>query len=859
LLVTGARFGAFEIVERLGAGGMGEVYRARDTRLDRTVALKIVRPSHTRQREWIDRFMREARAISRVNHPHICSLYDIGEHDGEAFLVMEYISGETLADRILRGSMDLDEAIKYGVQIADALAAAHRAGVVHCDLKPSNIMLTREGVKLLDFGLARLRETDPDVETIANTTTDLGLSADGRLVGSLPYMSPEQVEGKRADARSDLFALGAVLYEMVIGEQPFRATSKAGLLVAILHDQPAAPIVRRPSVPPLLDRAITRCLAKAPDKRWQSAADLSAELTYILESPAVAPARRTVTHRAGYLAAIAAGLAVIAAAAFGFMAMTGDARSTPTYQRITYRRGVITSARMTPDHNTILYSASWEGRPYDLYLTTLGSAESRPLGLADARLLSISAANELAFSRGRQSVYRAFGMLAHVPLTGGTPRELLANVAAADWMPTGSELAVLRSSPDGSGRMQVEFPIGHKVYESPTLTSLRVSPNGDRVAFLDGNQSRSVVVADRSGQTRVLSRGWWALGVAWSPRGDEVWFSGSTPSTDSRGLKPALWAVSLTGKERRIADAPDELRIQDVLPDGRVLAVRDYGREGFACHTPDESGERDLSWFNGSSLEVLSADGRTVVFGETRLATSIYLRKTDGSPAVRLGNGYPEDLSPDGQLVLARSRTVPATWSLIPVGPGEPRPLPPGNLTGRFEANFLPNGEGVVFGGAEPGHDRRIYVQDLKGGLPQAISPDGVRTFAVTTPDSRFVIGSMKGRHLLFPVDGGAPRPLPFLSPEDSPLQWTSDGRSLYVVRASPWADTTAEIYQTMQAHIDKVDTVTGTRVPWKTITPADPVGLEAVNEVFINPEGTAYCYGYLRTLSDLYVIDGVK
>ena len=857
MLVTGARFGAFEIVERLGAGGMGEVYRARDTRLDRTVALKVVRPAQSRQRDWIDRFMLEARAISRLNHPHICSLYDIGEQDGEAFLVMEYVSGETLADRILRGPIDVDEAVRHGVQVADALAAAHRAGVVHCDLKPSNVMLTREGVKLLDFGLARLYETDADVENTANTTTDLGLSTDGRIIGSLPYMSPEQVEGKRADARSDLFALGAVLYEMVTGGQPFRATSKAGLMVAILHDHPAAPIVRRPAVAPLLDRAIMRCLAKAPEERWQSAADLSAELKYVLESPALAPVSRARSQGARHVIAIAV-LTLLAAAAFGFMAMRGDARSTPSYQQITYRRGVITSARMTPDHNTIVYSAAWEGKPYDLYLTTPNSLESRSLGVGNGRLLSISATNELAFLQGRQSVYRAFGMLSRVPLAGGAPRELLENVAAADWTPDGKDLAVLRSNPDGSGDMQVEFPIGHKVYAAPTLTSLRVSPRGDRVAFLDGNNRRSIVVVNRAGQRTVLSEGWWALGVAWSLRGDEVWFSGS------RDIRPALWAVSLDGRERLIAEAPDELRIQDVLADGRVLAVRDYGREGFACHPPDESGERDLSWFNGSSLEVLSADGRTVVFGETRLGNastrSVYLRKTDGAEAVRLGDGYPEDLSPDGKWVLTRLAALPVvTWSLLPVGPGVPRQLPNGNVVGRFEANFLPNGEGVIFGGSEPGRGRRIYVQDLNGGLPRAISPDGVRTFGVTTPDSRFVIGSMKGRHFLFSVEGGDPRPLSFLSSEDSPLQWTGDGRFLYVVRAAPWSDITAEVYQTMEAHIDKVDTVTGVRMPWKTIKPADPVGLEAVNEVFVNPAGTAYCYGYLRTLSDLYVINGLK
>jgi len=294
-----------------------------------------------------------------------------------------------------------------------------------------------------------------------------------------------------------------------------------------------------------------------------------------------------------------------------------------------------------------------------------------------------------------------------------------------------------------------------------------------------------------------------------------------------------------------------------------VLAVRDHGREGFACRAPDASGDVDLSWFDGSSLEALSADGRTVLFGEIRggggAAQGIYLRQTDGSPAVRLGDGYPNDLSPDGRWVLTRSADKAHVWMLLPVGPGSPRLLPRGGLIAVFEGRFLPDGTRVVFGGREEGRGSRIYVQDVKGGAPRAISPEGVRTFGLATPDGQFALGSSSGQHILFSVDDGKPRPLAFLSPEDSPLEWTPDGRFLYVLRGSPWADTTTQVYQMVEARIDKVDVATGVRTLWKTITPADIVGLEGINQVVITPDGNAYCYGYLRTLSDLFIIEGVK
>jgi serine/threonine protein kinase len=858
--VSGARFGAFVVLERIGAGGMGEVYRARDTRLDRIVALKVIRTSELPGRDRVERFKHEARAISRLNHPHICALYDIGEQDGEAFLVMEYVGGETLATRLERGPLRMEEILRYGVQIAEALDVAHRNGVVHRDLKPSNIMLARGGVKLLDFGLAKLRDVGAD--RIGNATTmSLGLSEDGLILGSLPYMSPEQLEGKPVDARTDLFALGAVLYEMVTGEAPFQGTSKASVIVAILSEEPIPAATRQPLMPPLFDRTIRRCLAKAPDERWQTAADLAAELKYIAEGlhNAQPPTPAPIQRRARSVVMTAAALFMGAVlASIGFLART-PVRSQPSFQWLTFRRGIITGARIAPDGQTIIYSASWEGQPYDLYLTLLESHESRSLGIADARLFAVSSSNELAFMRGRQSVGRAFGTLARMPMAGGVPRELLENVAAADWNPDGSELAVIQSIPEAPGRVQIEYPIGHRVYESPSsLSSLRVSPGGDHLAFIEGNFSKAIVVLDRDGQKKVTTAGWSpAFGVAWSPDGKEVWF------TAGRHEPSALRALSLDGKERLLAGAPDLLRIQDVLRDGRVLAVRDHGREGFACRSSDDTNDRDLSWFDGSAIEALSDDGHTVVFGEQRGGgggtRGIYLRNTNGSPAVRLGDGHPEDLSPDRKWVLTRSGGDPETWMLLPVGVGLPRMLPRGSVVERYEANFLPDGSGVVFGGREEGRGTRIFVQGLIGGVPRPVSPEGVRTIGLVTPDGHFVVGLLRQQHLLFDLNGGQSRVLPSLSPDDWPIQWTPDGRALYVVHASPWSDTIAQVYQTMEAQVDKVEIVSGRRTPWKTLKPMDPVGLETINDVYVTPDGTTYCYGFLRTLSDLFLVTGLK
>src|SRR5467141_5110046 len=283
-LTAGTKLGPYEILAPLGAGGMGEVHRARDTRLDRTVAIKILPPHLSEDPILRQRFEREAKAISSLNHPHICVLHDIGNQDGIQFLVMECVEGETLAKRLEKGPLPLEQMLKYGTQIADALDKAHRTGVVHRDLKPGNVILTGSGAKLLDFGLAKAAPPLAAGDTLtAAATRTTPVTQQGTIVGTFQYMSPEQIEGKELDGRSDIFSLGAVLYEMLTGQRAFQGKSQLSVASAILEKEPAPISAIKPMTPPALDRGIRRCLAKDPEDRWQTARDLLLELKWIAE------------------------------------------------------------------------------------------------------------------------------------------------------------------------------------------------------------------------------------------------------------------------------------------------------------------------------------------------------------------------------------------------------------------------------------------------------------------------------------------------------------------------------------------------------------------------------------------------
>ncbi len=298
-LTPGTKLGPYEILAPLGAGGMGEVYKAKDARLDRTVAIKVL-PAHVASHPEVrQRFEREARAVSSLNHPHICTLHDIGSENGIDFMVMEHIEGDTLADRLKKGALPLDQALRYGIEIADALDKAHRQGVVHRDLKPGNIMLTKSGAKLLDFGLAKLQhgpqEGAPDLSSLA--TEAKSLTEKGAILGTFQYMAPEQLEGNEVDARTDIFAFGAVLYEMVTGRKAFEGKSQASLIGAIMNSEPQPMSELQPVSPRSLDWSVKRCLSKDPDDRWQSARDLMAELGRIAEGGSEAGLSAPITDK----------------------------------------------------------------------------------------------------------------------------------------------------------------------------------------------------------------------------------------------------------------------------------------------------------------------------------------------------------------------------------------------------------------------------------------------------------------------------------------------------------------------------------------------------------------------------------
>src|ERR1700739_938590 len=282
---SGRRLGPYEILTAIGAGGMGEVYRARDTRLDRTVAIKVL-PTHLADRsELRERFEREAKTIASLNHPHICTLYDVGHQDGTDYLVMEYIEGETLAERLKKGALPVEQVLRYAIEIADALDKAHRKGITHRDLKPGNIMLTKSGAKLLDFGLAKLSQETKPATPISELPTEKGtITAQGAILGTLQYMAPEQLEGKEVDARTDIFAFGVVVYEMATGKKAFEGKSQASLIAKILETDPIPMASLQPMTPPVLDRGVRTCLAKEPDERWQAAGDLCRELKWINEN-----------------------------------------------------------------------------------------------------------------------------------------------------------------------------------------------------------------------------------------------------------------------------------------------------------------------------------------------------------------------------------------------------------------------------------------------------------------------------------------------------------------------------------------------------------------------------------------------
>jgi len=865
-LAPGTRLGAYQVLQLIGSGGMGEVYSAQDTRLDRTVAIKVLPAATAADPQRRERFRREARAISRLNHPHICTLHDVGEQNGLDFLVMEHLQGETLAERLVRGALPLEQTLAISVQLADALDAAHRTGIIHRDLKPANIILTPGGVKVLDFGVAKLQADREDSVTNVAATVPLTLTAVGAVVGTVQYMAPEQVEGRPIDARADLFALGSIVYEMSTGRKAFQGASATTILAAILESVPPPMSTIQAIVPVAFDRVVRKCLEKDPAKRWQTAADLRDALEWIeLDSTAPAmPTSAAVTVPAGrrraiHVSAIVGALVAGAAIALAIMRWTelGAARvqrAAPVYRPLTFRQGLVPAARFAPDGQTMVYSAAWDGLPLELFSTRRDGVESRSLGLPTPSLIqSISRTGELAFIRNCSWIPRCRdGTLARVALAGGSPRDVLEHVSGADWSPDGRDLVIVR---DVSGASRLEYPIGTVLY-SPAETDLvspRFSHSGDRIGLIEETRDgRQIAVIGLDGTHRLLTKptDYVLNGLQWSVSDDEIWFNQSTQENP-----PAILAATLTGKQRLVERLPQSLLLLDIARDGSLLVNTSTPRwQRIVGRSPGDSVDRDFSVFNNPDLGDLSNDGRTFVFtGNAHgIKRGAYLGRMDGSTPVRLGDGDADALSPDGKWALTWIGNSPV---VEPTGAGDAKQLN-GNFQNVRWSRWFPDSRRILIDARERDHGWRGYIVDLSGGSPRAVTPEHVDAWLVS-PDGRLVLGSgpdLARTAALYPVEGGPAQPVHGLESADAPVQWSSDSAVLFVRAAGPFP-----------ARVFRFNLQTGRRTLWKELMPADPAGvlrvgtMDAERNLAITPDGRAFLYKYLRILQDLFLVENLK
>jgi len=856
-IAANTRFGPYEIIAPIGAGGMGEVYRARDTRLGREVAIKVLPAAFAADADRLRRFEQEARATAALNHPNILAVYDIGTCERSPYVVSELLEGETLRQQLQSGALATRKALEMAQQVVSGLAAAHDKGIIHRDLKPENLFITRDGrLKILDFGLAKL--TEPQAALGSMAVTAEGATDPGTVLGTMGYMSPEQVRGQATDARSDIFSFGAILYEMLSGKRAFHGATSADTISAILKEDPPDLVETNRTVSPALERIVRHCMAKNPEQRFHSARDIGFALEGLsTASSAPLPAVGEESPKPGvrWIAPLAIACAALAGVlAIGrYSAPVGNvASAVPDIHQLTFGNGYITSAGFSPDGQTIIYAAAWAGKPEEIFATSAKSPESRSLELKNAILLAVSSEGQMAVKL-HPNTFGAFarpGTLATLPLTGGAPRELLNDVEAADFSTDGSQLAVVQRV---NGQFSLQYPVGKVLFTSPLwISHPRISPNGTRVAFLNhpfGGDEGSVMVAEKSGTVRELSSGWLTLqGLAWSPDGKELWFSGTRV-----GLNRALYAVTLEGKERVVLRVPGQVTLRELSPSGQALISEAFDHLMLRGKVSGAADERDLSVFDAGVPAALSLDGKMLLMTEVGEAGgqgySVYLRPTDGSPATRLGEGLACDLSGDGKLALSRTFTKPAKLLLLPTL-GAPQEIATGNIEPGC-GHFVPGGKNIVFTGEEADHKAGLYLLELSAGaVPKLIA----RILAAdplspaVTKDGKFALApDASGKFWFYPIAGGEARPALGLLPDDS-IAGAGSGSTLYVYHQSAPPQVIFEL-----------DAATGQRRPWKELGPADRSGATNTFFAVVAPDGNSYAYTYDRILSELYLVKGLK
>jgi eukaryotic-like serine/threonine-protein kinase len=851
-LAPGTKLGTYEILAPLGAGGMGEVYRARDASLRRDVAIKLLPATFSRDSDRLRRFTQEAQSTAALSHPNILSIYQIGEHEGGPYIVSELLEGQTLRQVVHAGPLSARRAIDYGTQIARGLGAAHGKNIIHRDLKPENIFVTKDGrVKILDFGLAKLAEQAP-MDPGGSPTLTAGTQA-GLVLGTAGYMSPEQIRGESLDPRSDIFSFGVVLYEMLAGQHAFLRKSGAETMAAILKEDPP-PLDANRDVPPALHRILQHCLEKDPAARFQSTQDLAFDLDSVSSLSSQQSRIAAADPSRGWWKPAAIAASLIGALAIGAALRSQYSQiSSPEWHRLAFSRGMISAARFGPDGQTIIDSASWNGKPFDIYTTRQESPESRALGLQKSDLLGVSSRGELAVARNIKVTGTGVftGTLARVPLEGGAPREIMPKVQFADWARDGSTLAIAHSA---NGRSVLEFPPGHALAESGgRLAYPRISPAGDRIAYLEypdpGQDSGNVVFVNQKGEKRVLAEKWTDLtGLAWAPNGKEVWFTGTPLSNEG-----ALYAVSLDGGLRLLLKGPADLQLMDVARDGRVLLVSMHWRSEMYGAFFGDKAQRNLGGLDFPLPFDISSDGRTLLYYEAGEGGgpnyTSYLQTMDGSPPLKLGEGSCTGISRDGAWVVCFAPQQPSPLVLIPTRAGTSRNLPKDQLTHTF-ASWLPDGQRLLLTASEPGHAIRIYVQGLDGQPAHPISPEGISNlFPRVSPDGKWVAANnYLDKIFVFPVDGGNPSEVSGIQEGEGVAGWSLDSRSIYVSNS-----------EELPVNIYRVELASGKRELPMTLSPPDPTGVNNFGPIILAPDAKSYVYGLDRRLCNLYVVTGLE
>jgi hypothetical protein len=736
--------------------------------------------------------------------------------------------------------------------VASALDYAHRHGVVHRDIKPENILL-HEGQSLVaDFGIALA------VTKIGGTRmTETGMS-----LGTPTYMSPEQAMGEREiTPKADIYALGCVLYEMLLGEPPFTGPTAQAIVAKVMTEKPGPIVARRERVPAHVEDAVFTALEKLPADRFASAAQFAEALTRPDTGRAASrgagrgsrgAVRPWLEDWRSWASLGLAGAAIVAGVLVGRSGGRGDSLERVAFTQQTFEPQAVFNARFAPDGQTIVYSAALEGNTPHLYVIRPDYPAPSPLGPADAHLLAISSRGDVAVLVGARFIrHRLFaGTLAQMPLGGGAPRELLNDVREADWSPDGSALAIIH---EVGGKDRLEYPIGHVLYESPGyLSDPRVSPRGDQIALFEHpyrwDDRGSVIVVGREGRRTVLSQGYDGLeGLAWTPDARAVLFSGGL-----RGLVIQVREVDLGGRVRSVLPSAGTLTMQDVARNGHWLVTRDEQQDRVFARAPGATASRDLSWLDSSQRPWISADGRLMVFTDAGTDAganyAAMLRKTDGSPVVRLGEGYPADLSPDGRWVLALIQSTPQQLMLYPTGPGQARRLDHGEFESFSGARFFPDGQGLLVCGNEPGHAPRCYVRPVGEGPLHPVTPEGT-DYGFVSPDGRTVVAHLtSGGFQLYPVDGGAPRVIPSLAASDQVVGWSQDGQAVWVCNPNE-----------IPMRVERVDVATGRRSLLEVIAPPDRSGLLFFGSLSLAQDPRVYAYQTREYVSHLFTVEGMR